>query len=72
MPITSAGLKAQIISEMTGRGFNPLHPATNGEAEQYIEAIATAVVSYLTANALIVGTVTSGVAAGDPIQGVIT
>ena len=51
MAMTPAGLKAEIISQMQAQGFSPTNPKANGEAEKYIEAIATAVVLYIQANA---------------------
>ena len=51
MAMTNAGLKAAIIAEMQAQGFAPTNAATNGEAEKYIEALATAIVTYIQANA---------------------
>lgn len=64
MAMTGAGLKAAIKSEMAAQGFNIDNPATNGEADKYIEAIATAVVSYIQANAQVQDTGTDPVPAG--------
>lgn len=47
MTMTPAGLKAKIITEMQSQGFDPTNSATNGEAEKYIEALATAIVEYI-------------------------
>lgn len=51
MAMTPSGLKAEIISQMQAQGFNPLDSKTGGQAEKYIEAIATAVVLYIQQNA---------------------
>lgn len=48
--MTGSGLKSAIITKMISKGFQPLNPATNGEAEAYIEALAEAVVEYIQAN----------------------
>lgn len=51
MAMTTAGMKAAIKAEMASAGFNIDNPATNGEADAYIEAFATAIVEYIQANA---------------------
>lgn len=65
MAMTSMGLKTAIISEMIVQGFDPLNVATQGQAEAYIEAIATAVVTYIHANAEAVDTGTPATPAGN-------
>ena len=51
MAMTASGLKSAIISEMNSQGFNISNPANQGQAEAYIEALATAIVDYIQANA---------------------
>ena len=51
MALSDSALKAEIISQMQAQGFDPTNPATGGEAEKYIEAIATAVVNHITSAA---------------------
>jgi len=46
MPLTAAGLKAAIISEFSG-------PDDSGELDEFAEKIATAIIDYITANALV-------------------
>ena len=49
--MTEAGMKADIKAEMAARGFNIDNPATAGEADKYIEAIAAGIVKHIQANA---------------------
>lgn len=62
-------LKTAIRGAMAGQGFNIDHPDTNGEADKYIDAlatgIATAVVSHIQNNAVAVDTGTDPAPAGN-------
>ena len=51
MAMTALGLKSAILTEMATQGFDISNPNTNGEADAYIEALATAIVQYIQANA---------------------
>lgn len=61
-------MKAAVRAAMFNIGFDPDHPDTNGEADNYIDAlsegIANAVVAHLQANAQTVDTGTPTVPAG--------
>jgi NADP-dependent 3-hydroxy acid dehydrogenase YdfG len=50
MAMSTSGLKSAILSEMANQGFNI--PAS-AYGEQYIEALATAIVTYIQANATV-------------------
>lgn len=43
MALSDANSKSIIIQEMQLQGFLPLNPATGGEAEKYIDALAIAI-----------------------------
>lgn len=64
MPMTPAGLKTAIKTEMANQGFDIDNPATNGEGDRYVEALATAIVEYIQANAIAQDTGTSASPAG--------
>ena len=62
MALDQTVLKTQINNELTARGLSPLNPATGGEAERYIEALAVAIVNHIKADAEV--PVTGGSSAG--------
>lgn len=64
MAMTPLGLKSFIITELQNQGFAPLNPATGGEAERYIEALATAIVTYIQQNAEVTTNVAGGSSSG--------
>lgn len=69
MPMTIAGLKAAIKSAQES-AFGAPNGATTAE-DDYANALATAIVNYIQANALVTvtGTVTSGVGVGGTVTG---
>ena len=62
MALDAAGLKSEIIALMQAAGFDPLNPAAGGEAEAYIQALATAIVTHIQANGQVI--VSGGSSAG--------
>ncbi len=67
MPMTDAGLKAVIKTEILAIAST----ATDPELDKFAEALGKAIVQYLLANATIVvnGTVTTGAGAGGTVVG---
>ena len=70
MPMTTAGLKAAILSEMTSK----LGSAEDGtKRDSFADAIASAVVNYIKTNAAVTSTVAvtsvSGVTTGPGVSG---
>ncbi len=51
MAMTPAGMKAAIKAEMANQGFDIDNAATNGQADKYLDAIATGIVNYIQSNA---------------------
>jgi NADP-dependent 3-hydroxy acid dehydrogenase YdfG len=50
MAMSTSGLKSAILSEMANQGFNI---PVSAYGEQYIEALATAIVTYIQTNATV-------------------
>jgi hypothetical protein len=68
MPMTIAGLKQALKDEIS----DVKNVEDDGALDEMAEAIATAVVEYIQANALVTGTVTSGVGAGGAVTGTVS
>lgn len=51
MSMSAAGLAQAIIIQMSAQGFSPLSAETDGQAVKYINALSTAIVQYIQANA---------------------
>lgn len=64
MAMTSSGMKAAIKTEMSNQGFDIDNVVNDGQADKYIEAIATAIVTYIQSNAEADDTGTTGTPAG--------
>lgn len=70
MPLSSSGLSAAIKAKIIEKfGSSPI---TDAILQQFCDAVAEAVVNYLTANTLVSGTVTSGVGAGGAVTGTVS
>lgn len=65
MAMTTQGLKSAIIGSMLAEGFLPNHPDTDGQADKYIEALASAIVGYIKNSAEVVDTGTQSTPAGN-------
>lgn len=79
MPMTGAGMKAVLkpaIKTQLESQYQIVAGFGAGELEKFAEALATAignqVVSYIQANALVSGTVTSGNGAGGAVTGTVS
>lgn len=69
MPMTIPGLSAKIKSELE----NVYGPADdNQRLQDFCDAIATAVYNEITMNALVSGSVTSGVGSGGSVTGTVS
>jgi hypothetical protein len=68
MALSSSGLGDAIKSKLMAV-VNPTNP---DELDKFAMAIGEAVVEYITASAIVVGTVTSGQGAGGAVQGTVT
>lgn len=64
MAMTPAGLKSAIKTEMATQGFDIDNAATNGQADKYVEALATAIVEYIQSSAQAQDTGTSTIPNG--------
>lgn len=70
MPLSAATLSAAIKTEIENiAGIDIIDEA---ELERFTDALATAIVDHITANALVTGTVTSGAGAGGAVTGTVS
>jgi hypothetical protein len=68
LALTGPGLGSALITKLKAI----VNPSNEGELEAFANAVGEAVIEYLLANAIVVGTVSTGAGAGGTVQGTVT